>query len=44
MSFIYIIFKNNFFLLLSSSLFIFSTYVVGKFIFIPYKIEYLKKK
>jgi len=35
---------DNFFLMLSSGLFMFSIYVIGKFVFINYSVEYIGKK
>lgn len=35
---------DNFLLILSSGLFMFSIYVIGNFVFIRYKVEYLEKK
>ena len=36
--------SDNFLLILSSGLFIFSIYVIGNFIFIRYNVEYIEKK
>ena len=44
MNFILISLTDNFLLILSSGLFIFSIYVIGNFIFIRHRVEYLEKK
>lgn len=44
MNFILTSLTDNFLLILSSGLFMFSIYVIGNFVFIRYNVEYLEKK
>jgi hypothetical protein len=44
MNFIFTSLTDNFLLILSSGLFMFSIYVIGNFVFIRYNVEYIEKK